>query len=321
MRAERRWRPVLAAVLAVAATAAAAARSPAPSLSVAVPPKKLTVGDRLAVRVTAHGKPGLLWGTPEVVAGPQAWWAVVGTPEPVADADPPAWNLTLVPLAVGSLPLPPIRVTVRTPGGAGRAVTAEGAPRVTVVSVLPPGGKVKPAPLADPQGVTGFPWEWIPPLLLALLPLVLAGLGLWWWRRRRRRREEGEAADLPPLAALLAAIARLDERVGRAPDAAVCDGLAAELRRYLKRRTGRPAAEMTSFELIRLARREAWPRGVQAAVQEALGLADAVRFARRETAAAALRAALQRTAGAAQELDAHLARLEAAAAEAREGAA
>jgi hypothetical protein len=88
---------------------------------------------------------------------------------------------------------------------------------------------------------------------------------------------------LPPLAEFEALAADLEERVGREPGDGVCDRLAGGLRRYLERRTGDPAGEMTSFELRLLARRRGWPETTQRLLQRVMAVADGVRFGRRST--------------------------------------
>lgn len=308
-----------ALLFAVAMVLPAAAQA-SPALELVAPDRKLTVGDRLTVRVNARGGAGLLWGEPKIECGPEARWSLVGKPAPVPDSEPPAWRVTLVPLAVGKLELPKISVPVRSRDG--KQDLAVGTPvTVTVASVLPPDGKVKPAPLDDPVGVQGFPWEWAPPVALAAFPLVL--LGLWWWlRRRRRTRSGGGVTRLAPLDELLEAVRRLEAQVGRVPPEEICDGLSGALRRFLERRTGRPALEMTSFEVRRMARERLWPEGIQRSLQEVLNVADAVRFARRRAADPTLAAAVRSAEGAAQELEAHLSRSAEAAGEGEmEGAA
>jgi len=104
-------------------------------------------------------------------------------------------------------------------------------------------------------GVKGLPWEWIPPALALLLPLALLG---WVVARRRRNKEQlaGDVApELAPLEELLAALERINAAVGQEPAVLTCDRLAASMRRFLERRVGEPAQEMTSFELFRMVRR------------------------------------------------------------------
>jgi hypothetical protein len=257
---------VLAVVLAVACVAVA---GESPVLVVVAPPAVVKVGDRVPVRVTARGGEELLWGELQVSPGVEQSWAVVDGPREVAGARPPAWELALAPMEIGDIPLPEITVSVRSPGGAARQIAVADRPAVKVASVLPEGDDVQPAPLHDPLGVSGFPWEWVLP---AMVPALALAVALTWWGRRRNRVGEG--------------------RVGREPAEGVCDRLAVGLRHYLERRCGEPAEEMTSFELRLLTRRLGWPESIQRGVQSVMGTADRVRFGRFPTGEEELRRAI-----------------------------
>ncbi len=304
----RRWRSLLAtAVLAVTSMTLAGPASGEPGLELSVPSKAVTVGDHVEVHLQARGPAGLLWGTPgiETAGAVGESWAVVEPPKPVEGSNPPSWTAVLAPLRTGKLDLPPITVTVREPGGAPQRVSADGASRVEVVSVLPPGEKVKPAPLADPVGVTGFPWEWVLPIGVGLLLLALVAWAIWRWRKRSGG-EEGSEPSLPPLEELRSLVAELAEDIGSGDVEELCDRLAHGVRRFLQLSTGEPAGEMTSFEIQRLARRSGWPTAVQVGFRDALQLADRVRFARRPAAEAQLQDTLRRLLAAGEELDAWL---------------
>jgi hypothetical protein len=257
-----------------------------PALEVTAPRGAVSVGERVPVRVAARGGDGWLWGELEVRAGELGPWEVVERPQPVSGTQPPEWQLVLAPMAVGDQPLPELAVTARPPDGAARTVTPVALPTVTVASVLPPDQEVAPAPLRDPVGAVGFPWEWVAPAALLLAPL--AAVVAWWLRRRRAAAAADAAARVPPIIALEALLDELEARVGRAPAAGLCDQLALGLRGYLERRSGEPALEMTSFELRRMARRSRWPDLVQRSLHRTMGVADEVRFARRQVTDAAL---------------------------------
>ena len=296
----RRW--LLPAVLAAGAAATAAAD--APTLSIEVSPGSVRVGDRVEVMASARGGGDGLWGEPTVAVTDEGPWALVDGPTAVAGARPPAWTLVLAPLELGEQPLPDISVSVRMPGGDTVSATADAPPSVEVVSVLPEGDEPpEPAPLRDPIGVAGFPWEWVLPAAVVLLPLGLAVA--WWWRSRGRSETEARPA-LPPLAELEALAEALGERVGRDPADGVCDRLAAGLRRYLERRTGEPAGEMTSFELRLLARQRGWPETTQRLVQRVMYVADGVRFGRRTCPDDELHAAIGGAVDAARSIEAFL---------------
>ena len=312
MRAEARGIALLLATLLPAVAGAAAGSGP--QLQVAVPPGPVAVGDRVPVRVEAVGGAGGQWGDVETELGNDDNWAVAGSPRTVPQVANPTWVVELVPLQVGKLSLPRLHAVLRAADGSRHDVTAATEPTVTVASVLPPGKQAKPAPLTPPIGARGFPWEWVGPGLFLLVPVVV--LLVLWLRRRRRW---GGGLDVPvmsPLDELMALVGELRGRVGRDPAELVCDRLAAAVRRYLARRSGQPVLEMTSFEVRRLARQSAWPAGVQAAIGEAMTLADGVRFARRPAADKELGRGLDRAVEAARELDGHLRTLEQAAGEA-----
>ncbi len=303
-----RRRRVAAVAALLAAAVAAPVEAATPRLEVAVADAALSVGDRLPVRVVARGDDDLVWGALTVATAADGDWAVVDGPREVGGARPPAWEVTLAPLAVGRLELPPLRAVVRH-GADGEPVdvAAEPVPTVEVVSVLPPAAaEAEPAPMAEPVGVRGFPWEWLAPAAVVLVPLAI---GLWWLVRRSRPAAAGDdvRTALPPLPELERLVAELDGRIGRDPAAAVCDRLARGLRRYLERRTGEPAAEMTSFELRLLGRRLGWPDPVRRAVQRVTALADGVRFGRLPAPDDELRSGLAAAVEAARGLERHLA--------------
>ncbi len=300
-----------AGLLAVGALGAAPALEPgSPATLVAsVPGSAVSVGDRVPVRVTVRGGDGWQWGDLVVEASEE--WAVVAPPHAVAGSSPPVWELVLAPLVVGESALPAMGVTARPPAGDPVRVALGSEPTVTVASVLPPGeDDAKPAPLRDPLGARGFPWEWILPWALVATPFVVAGV---WWRRRRRRRllEAGGASLLPPLAELEGRLRELETALGRAaPAAPWCDGLAGAFRRFLERRSGAPACEMTSFELRGLARRERWPEPFQRALHRVMTVVDGVRFSRLGVADGELTEVLVAARSAARTLDGHLAAAE-----------
>lgn len=260
-----------------------------PSLELEISQSSVRVGDHVEVLASARGGEGWLWGELTVALEPAGPWELVDGPVAVPETRPPVWKLTLAPMELGDRVVPSIAVSVRSPDGEAVDISSDDKPTVSVVSILSgEEGDAASAPMRDPVGVRGFPWEWILPVAVVLLPL-LAGV-VWWWRGRGR----SGTADQPmlaPLAELELVVAELEKRIGREPPAGICDGLAAGLRRYLERRTGEPAEEMTSFELRLLARRRGWPEGAQRLVQRVMELADGVRFGRRPSTDDDLRAA------------------------------
>ncbi len=258
------------------------------ALDIRVPDEAVTVGDRISVRVQARGGEDGLWG--ELALSPAAGdpWVVVEGPREVPGANPPAWEVVLVPLDVGDLELPGIEVSLRNTDGQAVNVAATEKPKITVASVLAPEDEGRPAPLRAPLGIEGFPWEWVAPLFVVLLPLVV--LAAWWWRSRSGGAPEAGTPRLAPFDELERLLREVHSAIGRQPAAVVCDRLAWGVRHYLERRTGEPAVEMTSNELRTLARRSGWPQEVQLGLQRLTTVADGVRFGRRSVADSELEA-------------------------------
>jgi hypothetical protein len=298
---DRVARVLLVGLVAVSALAAAAE---GPSLELEVSPASVRVGDRVEILASARGGDGWMWGELTVALDPDGDWALIDGPSPVAGARPPVWRLILAPLALGEQTLPSITVSVRSADDETIEVECADPPAVSVVSVLSDDEEeAAPAPLRDPIGVRGFPWEWVLPIAGVLLPLIA---GAAWLSRRSGRPAAAARALLPPLAELEALALELETRVGREPADGVCDRLAAGLRHYLERRTGEPAQEMTSFELRLLARDRGWPEISRRLVQRVMEVADAIRFGRRPTTDEELHQAIAHALEAARSVEAHL---------------
>jgi len=298
---ERVCRFLLIGLIAFSALAAAAED---PSLELEVSPTSIRVGDRVEVLASARGGDSWMWGELTVALDPDGDWALIDGPSPIAGARPPVWKLILAPLALGEQALPSITVSVRSADDETVEVECGDPPAVSVVSVLAAEEEEPaPAPLRNPIGVRGFPWEWVLPIAGALLPLC-AGAA-WMWRGRGRPAAAGLPA-LPPLAELEALASELESRVGREPADGVCDRLASGLRHYLERRTGEPAEEMTSFELRLLGRDRGWPEISQRHVQRVMGVADGIRFGRRPSTDEELQGAITHALDAARSVEAYL---------------
>lgn len=252
------------------------------SLEIRVPDNAVTVGDRVSVRVQARGGDDGLWGDLALSPISGEAWAVVEGPREIPGAKPPAWEVVLMPLALGELELPAIEASLRNTDGQAVNIAPAKISTVMVGSVLAPEDEGQPAPLRDPLGVHGFPWEWVAPLFVILLPLVV--LTAWWWRRRSETDIEAGIPRLAPIDELERLLGEVQHAIGRQPAAVVCDRLAFGIRHYLERRTGEPAVEMTSNELRILARQAEWPQTVQVGLQRLTGVADGVRFGRRSVA-------------------------------------
>jgi hypothetical protein len=175
---------------------------------------------------------------------------------------------------------------------------------VTVSSVLPEGDDPEAAPIRDPLGVEGFPWEWVVPLAVPML--LAAGLLAMWSRRWRRGDVAAARTEVSPLAELEALLDRLEARVGHEPNEGLCDQLAFGLRRYLQRQSDRPAEDMTSFELRGLIREMEWPDDAQRGVPTVTATVDRVRFGREPVDELELRRAVTTTRDLARSIDEHL---------------
>ena len=275
-----------------------------PTLELEVSPTSVRVGDRVEVLASARGGDGWLWGELTVALDPGGDWELVDGPTAIPEARPPVWKLELAPMALGEQSLPSISVSARSSDGETAEIESAGPMTVSVVSILADEEEnPAPAPLRDPIGVRGFPWEWALPITGVLLPL-LVGMA-WWWRGRGRPVMAGRAF-LQPLAEFEALASELDGRVVRESADGVCDRLAAGLRHYLERRTGEPAEEMTSFELRLLARNRGWPELSQRLVQRVMGVADGVRFGRRPSTDEELHGAIAQALDAARSVEAFL---------------
>ena len=302
MRAELPWRRVVVS-LAMLLLGAGEALSTVPELAVTVADRPVTVGDRVPVRVVARGDTEWLWGELRVRTADGGAWELVDGPRGVSESRPPSWELTLVPLRLGELPLPEIEAPVRTQDGGSHLAKPSSPSIVMVESVLPPEAEAEPVPMRDPVGVSGVPWEWILPAAVGLVPVAVM---VWWLMRHRRRGRESSAARLSPSEELERLVAELRSRIGVEPTALFCDRLAAGLRHYLERRSGEPAAEMTSFELRLLARHSGWPEELQRALRSVTGVVDGVRFGRRGVSDQLLLAELEHAVVVARSLEAHL---------------
>ncbi len=302
-----RGRRFIAAVAVGLAGVLSAAAQEAPELEASVRSGAVTVGDVVQVTIHARGGRDLAWGELQVATTDSGEWALVQSPRPVAASRPPVWDVLLAPMQVGEIVLPEFGVTARAEDGTVVQIQLVSPPSVTVASVLPPGEESAPSPMRQPVGVQGFPWEWIAPALVVLLPFALVGV---WMMRRARGGAQGSEPAMAPLDELEALMSQLAERTGKDPRELVCDRLAAGLRRFLERRCGEPAAEMTTLEMRALARNASWPEPVQRALAAAMNTADSVRFSKREISESGLRAAIDSALATGHGLDAHLSSLE-----------
>ncbi len=282
-----RWSCLLVCFAIVHAAAALAGPAEQTSLEIAAPEGEFTIGDTVMVRISAQGGAEGMWGELSVRVSDDGPWLIAGGPDEIPGTSPPVWEVVLVALEVGELELPGFTASLRPKEGEVTTVSASEPAVVVVASVLEGEDDQTPAPLHDPLGVHGFPWEWAGPLFVLLAPLV--AVVAWWWRKTRIAGGiDPNTPRLPPFEEFERSLEDIRSRIGREPAEVVCDRLAVGLRRYLERRSGEPAAEMTSHELRVLARRERWPSTVQTDLRGVLGVADGVRFGRRSVSDAKL---------------------------------
>ena len=316
--------PTTATTVPLAATAPPAAAPPAAcrgtgcmSVTVALPARSLTVGDRaealITLRVPAAAR---LAGEPRFPAWRGAW----GEAEVRRQEDPQrrtapdggavySQRLVLAAFHPGRIGLPPVPIAVPLRAGTVQAWTPPSL-ALAVRSVLPAGAAAAsdlrprpPAPLR--QLPLGAPFLWT----LAILAAVAAA-GIWaLWRRARRRRAAAgaEARARPLLAPLPELLAALDRLAAEPSPEVLHTGISQALRRYLGRTVGFPAPESTTTEIHRLLLAHGWTSARVRPAVELLRACDLVKFARQHapTESARQRLAAARRLG--EEIAAHAA--------------
>lgn len=152
-------------------------------------------------------------------------------------------------------------------------------------SVEEPAGQQSDAPMTDIHDIKpALPMEpdlqWLIWLVVAVVFVAVLAAGAWWlWRRRKNKNEEAQAAPLP--APEVEAYALLDCLA--AEDHSNLKGfyfrLSAILRRYMERRYGIPAAEMTTEELLPAMRGLALSQDLSQEVRSFCLRSDPIKFA------------------------------------------
>ena len=137
----------------------------AAELVVSLPAGEVTVGDPVALTVTVPGG-SVSQGELRVPLLDDSTWHLVEAPKRVSGSGS-RWQLTLAPLAVGELLLPVLELVQPTPSGPDRVMATGPETSLTVASILTANDSLEAAPLYEPVGVRGLPWEWTPPVLLA----------------------------------------------------------------------------------------------------------------------------------------------------------
>jgi hypothetical protein len=277
---------VFAAAMAVPAPHAAP-RQELP-VTVALPARAVTVGDRVEVVISLRVPAARLAAEPRFPAWREAWGEAEvrerQEPQRGERRETPGGivlyrqRLVLAAFRPGRIELPPVGIAVPLRSGTVQAWTPAGM-ALTVRSVLPPGGKdlaARPAaPLLPlPLGLAFFC------ALAALAAVAAAGSWLLW--RRRHRRLAAATAAVPPLAPLPELLAALDRLAAARSPLALHIGLSQALRRYLGRTQSFPAPESTTSEIHRRLVQRGWPAARTRATVELLRACDLVKFARQE---------------------------------------
>jgi len=117
-------------------TGSAGSAGDGPSIEIQVSDGEVHLGDQVRVKVLARSGEGWLWGGLSVASGGDEPWAVVTPPSELAGAQPPVWELTLMPLQLGELDLPEVGVSARAADGTTRDLVPRETPKITVVSAL-----------------------------------------------------------------------------------------------------------------------------------------------------------------------------------------
>lgn len=247
-----------------------------PRLTVELTPSSISIGDRVEAVLTletdaSQAAPprfpvwGEHWGDAEILT--------VG--EPLDEGDG-IWRqrLALTVFETGLATLPAVEVQVPTTGTAASVVGTE--PKILQVeSVLPPGEEeiapLPPEPVRELPAGSRFWW------MTAVLGLACAVLGFLLLRVAHRIRQTLAAMALSPIDALGQALIRLraENDAGR-----LMTGLSLELRRYIGRAVGFPAAEGTTTQIQRQLRERQVPPELVRDTLALLREADQIKFAR-----------------------------------------
>jgi hypothetical protein len=279
-------------------------------VTVQLAPNAPTVGDRVQATIILRARAADLAGAPRFPVWGKTWGEaeVVEKTEPVKASEQggiAVWEQRLVLAAFrpGSVPLPPVAISVPLKAGTVQERTPAGL-AIAVRSVIPrseknpqpkPPAALRPLPLGE-----RFWWT-----VAALAAACLAGVGLLLWRHRRPVASAAAAAPLlPPFDELTAELARLAAEPSML---ALHTRLSLALRRYFGRRLPFPAVESTTSEIQRQLLSRRMPGPLVRQTIELLRACDLVKFARQEVAAARGRERTTSALRIARELEAHLA--------------
>lgn len=275
----------------VPALALIAAGTPltAQSVSTAVVPETITVGDVFQAAVRVELPPGAEPIFPDTLAlsGEDIEAAgrvrvrvdsVAGTRHATATWPLTAWRTGT------EMQLPDVSFAIRT-GGAQEVVTAS-FPSFVLNSVLPADtAGIEPKPAKDVWGANRVWWPW---LLGAAALLIALAVAYYLWRRRRPRAVAVDTEPyISPREVALTKLAQLrDARlVEHGEMKAFYSGMTGALRTYLEAVDVDLGADLTTSELAGRTRRRGAP-GPLLELLQILGRADLVKFARARPGAA-----------------------------------
>jgi hypothetical protein len=274
---------LLGGCLAVLCQAAALGAQPLRTVSTALVPDSITVGDvfHAAVRVRVPAETRVIFPDTLDVSGniEMAGRRVIHTDT----AGPGELEITaLYPLSAwrpGVMQVPPAAVRIET-GNIASTVTAN-FPSAMVISVLPADtANIEPKAARD---VLGPNRVWWPLLLALLLALAIIAALIWWWRRRQPGVEEVSVGPaLSPREAALAALERArNSGLIEAGDYKTFYSIVSDaLRQYIASLEPDWGADLTTTELT--GRMHLHPIDAPAALLiSLLRRADLVKFARR----------------------------------------
>ena len=272
-----------AALLAVAPGGSAAGQDGAPSVTTALEPAEIAVGDhaRLTIRVEHDPGASVVWPEPDTLGPFEVLERRLDDALAEGGRTVSSAEFSLTAFELGDLELPAVEIEVMA--GDGSTATLRTEPlAVTVASV----GRDESGDIRTIKGPLDIPRN-----LLLLLPwlaglLLLAGLAAWLWRRYRARAADGPVAPaVPPRPAHEIAYeafraleaARLPENGElktfhiRASDI---------VRAYVEGRFGVQALEMTTGEVLDGLRGQEVEAEVGADLRRLLERCDLVKFAK-----------------------------------------
>jgi len=282
---------LLAAALACAEACAApvpAGRAASGSVGIAsrVFPEKATVGDELRLYLRADRPKDWTLRPPsaETKLGPFEVKSVEKAPvERGKNRVGEVFVLTLTTFELGRLTVPPVSVTfIDERGREGQVFSDPVAVEIVSVSKAPPAGQAQLKPIKGPVSLS---LDELRTLVLAVLAALLSAiLALKLFFRLRSRIVVDPETLKPAHERALLELGRL-RQAGLLPQGRLKEhysALSDVLRRYITRRFGVDAADLTTAELLAALKESAMSREALAVAREVLEASDLVKFAKYE---------------------------------------